>query len=309
MIRSVVAVALCCAASVAAFAGVPPQRLARAVTTAHHAAPVSRRGFGSAAGGAVLLSSFAAPAQAAPSAAAKEYVTIAQRCAQNRDYGGAVVAWKRVVDLDPTADTLSNLANAEVSADRLADALVHYDAAVAALSPTAVESVWVVRLNRGVTRLALGDAKGALEDLDVACASETAAAVGASATLQSNRGLALVRLERYAEAEAAFKVASKRTPAPVPWWLQWALVLFELRRDTEALALIRRVTQKYGDAPEVLTAFAALLELAEEPAGSKATAAEERAQLSPADRAKYSDPKFARDTLHWPPRVIGGLRS
>jgi hypothetical protein len=89
--------------------------------------------------------------------------------------------------------------------------------------------------------------------------------------------------------------------------------LFEARRDSEAVAVARRVKAKFPGEAEVSVVLAALLSQAGA-SGSRSANNDGRPAgiveavnlyrgLPPVQREKYGNPAFLRDGVHWPPRL------
>ena len=123
-----------------------------------------------------------AEARAAPRFAlsSKEAERIQQRAkvAESKDEKELAAAlWKRIAELEPEYPyAWSNAANAEVAMAKLDEAEMDYTQALELMTEAADSGDrWVMLLNRGATRLALGkDDAGALADLNAAVAARGA---------------------------------------------------------------------------------------------------------------------------------------
>lgn len=96
-----------------------------------------------------------------------------------------------------SAEVLLALGVVEAQQNRLSTALAHFQRAVD-LAPGNLQA----QAQLGAAKLGLGDNRGALQAFDVVIRKG-----GGDATLHYNRGMALGRLERHAEAKAAFEKA------------------------------------------------------------------------------------------------------
>jgi len=204
----------------------------------------------------------------------------------------------------------SNRANVYVIFGRLEEALTDYDRAVKVSSqPGAMyeglPDRWLLFLNRGTTRLALNrDPQKCVDDFDQAAVLRNKP----ETLVVQNRAQAYERLGSYnlALGDYANAVALKSQEVQ-PFWLRYAGVLFEARRDQEALVVLNRVKTKFSGEAEVNVALAAIL------VGSgdqKAGLALYRT-LPAVQRQKYGDARFLDDVVRWPPRlkeVVLGLQ-
>uniref|UniRef100_A0A7S4ETF5 Tetratricopeptide repeat protein n=1 Tax=Chrysotila carterae TaxID=13221 RepID=A0A7S4ETF5_CHRCT len=151
------------------------------------------------------------------------------------------------------ADGYANRANVRVARGDLEGAVRDYDTALQ-LVPRG-NSVWVNLLNRGATRSALGDTELALSDLQEAVRlsqGDKLALLG--------RGSVLHKLGRYAEAASDYGAVVNKRPLDVqPFWLRYAIDLFEADRRLEALGIVRRVANKFDLEPECTLAASSML--------------------------------------------------
>jgi len=117
------------------------------------------------------------------------------------------------------------------------------------------KDAWLTKVNRGATLLALGKPSDALNDLQQAVVmskNDYLALLG--------RGSVLHSLGRYADAAADYGAVLDKAPTDVqPFWLRYALELWQIDRRAEALGLVRRVANKFDLEPECAVAVSSLL--------------------------------------------------
>lgn len=110
-------------------------------------------------------------------------------------------------------------------------------------------------LNRGSTLLASGRQAEALADMEravVGSKGDKLALLG--------RGGAYHALGRWGEAAADYGAVVKKSPADVqPFWLRYALELYEVGQRQEALGIARRLSAKFDIEPECTLAVCSLL--------------------------------------------------
>lgn len=192
----------------------------------------------------------------------------------------------------------TNRANVRVVLNNLDGALADYEKAIE-LAPLASD-VWVTRLNRGSTLLALGRDDAALAELELAVKSSKGDGV---AVLQ--RGAALHQLGRYEEAAKDYgQVVEKNGLDIQPYWLRYALELFAVGRRQEALGIARRVANKFDLEPEVVLAVSAMLW--ENGGDSETTEALERWRVTPKAIKQKAAVLPGSETLkarQWPPQA------
>ena len=163
-----------------------------------------------------------------------------------------------------------NRANIFILRQKLNEALADYDkaASISARPENEKDSErYLIYLNRATTRLALGgdDAQASVDDLNMA---QLLRGKGETIIL-SNRAQAYERLGDYNRAIGDYASAIALSPRDVaPFWLRYASCLFEARRDAEAIALVRRLRQKFTGEAEVGLALAAMLLAAGSPSSS-----------------------------------------
>jgi hypothetical protein len=108
----------------------------------------------------------------------------------------------------------------------------------------------------------------------------------------------------YSSADRDYTVAISMTSNEVsPFWLRSAMVKFQLGDVQGGFDLMKRVENKFPQAPEVRAAYATFLtERGDQIAG-------QRKLLEIPDRArlKYTDKEYLTKTITWPPKMIDTL--
>ncbi len=157
--------------------------------------------------------------------------------------------------------------------------------------------LWLLYLNRGSLRMNNGMPKEALKDLE---AADNLRAKPDAIILQ-NRARARELNGLYAASDRDYSVAISMTSNEVsPFWLRSSLVKFQLGDLIGAFDLIRRVENRFPEAPEVRAALATLLSAK----GDQITAQRKFLEIPDRQRLKYSDEDFLKNTVSWPPRMI-----
>jgi tetratricopeptide (TPR) repeat protein len=164
------------------------------------------------------------------------------------------------------------------------------------------DNLYVLYLNRGTTRLALNTTTAkvrqeALDDLE-----EAAKLRGQpDALIFQNRARGRELNGLYTLADSDYDLAiSMSKDGVAPYWLRAALVKFELNRYTEALSIIRRVEQRFPEAPEVRATLAALYSAM----GDADSAQRKFLEIPVPTRLQYSDPSYLTQTIVWPPKPL-----
>mmetsp|Transcript_15369 Transcript_15369/g.24241 ORF Transcript_15369/g.24241 Transcript_15369/m.24241 type:complete len:338 (+) Transcript_15369:26-1039(+) len=220
----------------------------------------------------------------------------------------ALQLYNKVVKLAPDfPNGWSNRGNMQVAKGNLEKAREDYSKALAiGLND---KDDWVVHLNRGTVYLALGQAGEALEDFDAAAASPGGRR---NALVLQNRAQALERAGRWAEAEADYGKALQSAPGEVrPYWLRLALVLLQLGRPADGLALARRVLARY---PGELEARAAVAALTHGPDGMGYAQAVKvwsykEGEVTEEGLRLITSREYLENTLHWPPLAVKAFTS
>ena len=150
-------------------------------------------------------------------------------------------------------DGYTNRANVRIALKDYSGALSDYDAALGLDLSDAQR--WVTLLNRGSTLTAVGRNEEALKDLDRSVAlskRDQYALLGRANTLHA--------MGRWAEATVDHAAAVANSANDVqPFWLRYALELYDLGERADAIGFCRRVKAKFDLEPEVTAALAAML--------------------------------------------------
>jgi len=296
---------------------------------------VSRRAFlsiaialGVASLGKPLASVAAAAAAAAPASSSAEPATTripgdvrilfsrAQRLEDEGEFQEALKIYASVVDREPgLVWAYANRANLYSRLGQYDQALADYTQAIRLLcktvsgnestgderltdadAPCLERELWVLYLNRATVYRTLRRHQEALRDMNRALSIRPYEPL-----LLVNRAMVYVDLAKYDAALLDYQRAVERRPGDVqPFWVDYALTLFQRGRDTDALGIMRRVASKpsFAQSDEVKAAYAVLLY--------------DRGMLSDAEGLwgalqrprRFQDENFLRNERHWPPRAI-----
>jgi tetratricopeptide (TPR) repeat protein len=162
--------------------------------------------------------------------------------------------------------------------------------------------LYVLLLNRGSLRLNNGRPQDALHDLRQ---SEQLRGRPDAIVLQ-NLARALEINGLYSQADRDYTTAISMTSNEVsPFWLRSALVKYQLGDVKGGFDLLKRVAQRFPEAPEVRAAYAVFLS-----ATGDATAAQQKfLELPNRQRLKYTDTTYLTQTISWPPTMIQQLKT
>jgi tetratricopeptide (TPR) repeat protein len=144
-------------------------------------------------------------------------------------------------------------ANVRVSLGNYDDAVADYQAALK-LAPL-VKDAWLTRLNLGNTLIAVGQKEEGLAEVSRAVEQSKADKLALL-----GRGSALHSMGRYREASRDYGEVLTKNPNDVqPFWLRYALELYEDGEKNEAFGIARRLAGKYDIEPETNLAVCTLL--------------------------------------------------
>jgi tetratricopeptide (TPR) repeat protein len=167
---------------------------------------------------------------------------------------------------------------------------------------------YMLRLNRGTLRINNGRPKEGLADLQLSNALRGRP----DAVVLQNLALAEEINGLYVEADRDYTTAIQMTAnAVVPFWLRSVLVKYQLGDIKAGNDILKRVENRFPQAPEVRAASAVYLWPVNnsDDDDDARTAARQKFLLIP-DRArlKYVDQNYVTNTIHWPPAMVRTLR-
>lgn len=125
------------------------------------------------------------------------------------------------------------------------------------------------------------------------------------AIILQNRARARELNGLYAAAERDYAVAISMTSNEVaPFWLRSALVKFQIGDTLGAFDLIRRVENRFPEAPEVRAALATLLFAK----GDQIGAQRKFLEIPNKQRLRYLDDDYLQIVISWPPKMIENVK-
>jgi tetratricopeptide (TPR) repeat protein len=254
------------------------------------------------------------------------------------NYDAALQIYQKVAALRPNfVYGWSNLGNAQVVFKDLDGAEASYSKAVAlcrnieATNEAAAEAsggggpsllglalsskcddLYVILLNRGSLRLNHNQPKEALQDLE----QSNSLRARPDAVILQNLARAKELNGNYVGANDDYDLAVQMTSGDVtPFWLRSALVKYQVGNVKGGFDLLKRVRNRFPDAPEVKAAYSVFLyttQQANPVADGDPTAVEARQLfLEIPDRARlqFSDPTYVKTNIGWPPAMAETLRT
>jgi len=203
----------------------------------------------------------------------------------------------------------SNLANTLVAQGQLDQADESYSKAISlceeSLQDTdtfvrTCDDLYLILLNRGSVRLNNGMPKEALLDIQ---RSDSLRAKPDAVVLQ-NLARAQELNSLYTQSDKSYNTAVSMTANEVnPFWLRSSLVKYQLGNVNGAMDLMKRVDNRFPQAPEVRAAYAVLLWAA----GNDNAARAKFLEIPDRQRKKYIDSAFMKDVVSWPPKAIATI--
>jgi tetratricopeptide (TPR) repeat protein len=160
--------------------------------------------------------------------------------------------------------------------------------------------LYILLLNRGSLRLNNNMKQEALSDLRQ---SQTLRGRPDAIILQ-NLARAYEMNGLYAQADTDYTTAISMTANEVnPYWIRSAIVKFQLGDVKGGYDLLKRVNNRFPDAPEVRATYAVfLLET-----GDVTGAQQKFLEIPDRQRLKYSNREYVTQTINWPPAMIERL--
>lgn len=203
----------------------------------------------------------------------------------------------------------SNLGNTQVAMGDLQGAEENYSQAIALCQESLqandggrkCSDLYVLLLNRGSVRLNTdGMAREALKDLQQA---DTLRQRPDAVVLQ-NLARAKELNGMYSSADRDYTVSISMTANEVnPFWLRSAMVKLQLGDVKGGLDLLKRVENRFPDAPEVKAASATFL--AQQ--GQQIEAQRKYLEIPNRQRLRYVDDDYLQKVIAWPPAMIDGV--
>ena len=162
--------------------------------------------------------------------------------------------------------------------------------------------LYLLLLNRGSVRLNNGMIKEALVDLEKSSALRDRP----DAVVTQNLARARELNGLYAQADRDYNLAISMTANEVnPFWLRSSMVKFQLGDVKGGMDILKRVENRFPEAPEVRAAYAAFLAAQ----GDQIAAQRKYLEIPDRQRLKYVDNDYLTKTLYWPPAMIDTLKS
>lgn len=205
----------------------------------------------------------------------------------------------------------SNLGNTQVAMGDLSGAEENYSIAIDLCRESQksqeeqfgvrrCSDLYILLLNRGTVRLNNGMPKEALADLQQA-----------SVLRERPDAIVLQNLARakelngfYSQADRDYNLAISMTANEVnPFWLRSSLVKFQLGNAKEGLDLLKRVENRFPEAPEVRAAYSVFLAAN----GDQIAAQRKFLEIPDRQRLKYIDNDYLTRVVSWPPAMIDGV--
>ena len=110
--------------------------------------------------------------------------------------------------------------------------------------------------------------------------------------------------DKYVAADREYGLAISMTSNEVnPFWLRSAMVKYQLGETKGGFDLLKRVENRFPEAPEVRAAYSVFL-LA---SGDQIAAQQKFMQIPDRARLKYSDDEYLKKTIAWPPAMLKSL--
>lgn len=162
------------------------------------------------------------------------------------------------------------------------------------------DDLYLLLLNRGSLRLNNNMAKEALKDLETADELRGKP----DALILQNRARARELNGFFSGADRDYTVAISMTSNEVsPFWLRSAMVKFQIGDTIGAFDLIRRVENRFPEAPEVRAALATMLAAK----GDQIGAQRKYLEIPDKARMKFVDENYVTKVISWPPKMIETL--
>ena len=224
----------------------------------------------------------------------------AERLARNNKYDEALPLYSTVIQQAPDyALAYGNRGNVYVALGQYAEALNDYNQAIAlteAPSAPRDRDLWVTYWNRGAVHRQLQHPSDAIRDYNRAIELRPGEPL-----LWVNRAVVYLEQRDYAAALRDYQHAVEQRGGQVePFWLDYALVLYQCGRAPDAVGILRRmaVSRSLGNSDDVKAALAVVLH------AFGATADAETVWSGVQRPRQYQNLDFLRSERHWPPRAL-----
>jgi tetratricopeptide (TPR) repeat protein len=160
--------------------------------------------------------------------------------------------------------------------------------------------LYVLLLNRGTVRLNSGMPKEALKDLQQASVLRERP----DAIVLQNLARAKELNGLYSQADRDYTLAISMTANEVnPFWLRSSLVKYQLGSVKDGLDLLKRVENRFPEAPEVRAAYSVFLASN----GDQIAAQRKFLEIPDRQRLKYIDNDYLTKVVSWPPAMIDSV--
>ena len=162
------------------------------------------------------------------------------------------------------------------------------------------DDLYILLLNRGSLRLNNNRVKDALSDLSRASTLRGKP----DGVIAQNLARAKELNGLYASADRDYSLAISMTSNEVnPFWLRSALVKLQIGDVKGGFDLLKRVDNRFPEAPEVRAAYATFLAIS----GDQIAAQRKYLEIPDIQRLKYIDEDYLKNKIAWPPAAIEGL--
>jgi tetratricopeptide (TPR) repeat protein len=160
--------------------------------------------------------------------------------------------------------------------------------------------LYILFLNRGTIRLNNGMKEQALQDLT----QSNFLRGRPDAIILQNLARAEEINGQYSRADKDYTVAISMTSNEVnPFWLRSAMVKYQLGDVQGAMDLIKRVSVRFPEAPEVRAAYGVLLAAQ----GDAVAGQRKYLEIPDIQRVKYVNSNYLDKTIAWSPAMQSGL--
>ena len=239
----------------------------------------------------------------------KKFFNEARALESQGNMAAAQRLYRRVVQIEPNfIYGWSNLGNTQTAFGDLIPAEESYSKAIdlctelnrrvdsGVVASRKCNDLYVLLLNRGSLRLNNQMPQQALQDLSKADSLRGRP----DAIVLQNLARAKEVNGLYSSADRDYTTAISMTANEVnPFWLRSALVKFQLGDQKSALDLLKRVENRFPEAPEVRAAYAVLLYAK----GDTSAAQQKFLEIPDRARLKYVDESYLTQTISWPPAM------